>query len=165
MADGIASGSPPLDAKALSRRARLLDELRGRLRAIDYGCIPDPSGQRREELCAAICRHQQPLGVYRSRPLPPQSPPGVIGFGVPFELRDLASGETVFCQIACPPDSASRHTLSSSRLDPQHHRICCTSPAANALLGHRKGETVEIHGGTRTMRYEILEVESLFPPL
>ncbi|MGZ4463134.1 MAG: GreA/GreB family elongation factor [Gaiellaceae bacterium] len=144
--------------KAELRRLQLLDELRGRLRAIDFECMADPAGERREALCAIICRHERPAGEYPSTHRELDRLPDTIGFGAPVTLRDLAGDEIISCQIACPVDSASRQTLCPPHSDSHLHRVCCTSPLGNALLGRHQGEIVEVRGGGRRTRYEILDV-------
>jgi hypothetical protein len=154
------AGQVQLERQPELRRIQLLDELRGRLRAIDFDCIRDPTGARRDELCAVICRHERAPGD----PLQRRHDAGVdaagsgrIGFGVPVTLRDQVTGETVFCHIDCPPD-ARRQNLSPPQRHPPEHRVCCTSPLGNALLGRHEGELIEVHGGGRTMHYEIVSV-------
>jgi hypothetical protein len=143
------------------RRLQLLDELRGRLRAIDFDCMADPTGARRDELCAIICRHELGPGGLPRVPAAARGSltgSGRIGFNEPVTLRDLATGEHVTCHIGCPRDS-TRETVSPPR--PRlhaDHRVCCTSPLGNALIGRQEGETVEVRGGGRTLRYEIVSV-------
>jgi hypothetical protein len=143
------------------RRLQLLDELRGRLRAIDFDCVRDPTGARRDELCALICRHERdPGGLPRPHSLPQVGEAGGsgrVGFGAPLTLLDLTTGETVSCHIGCPPEGPLVSVSPPRGLHPDH-RICCTSPLGNALIGHREGEIVEVRGGGRTLRYEIVSV-------
>jgi hypothetical protein len=140
------------------RRLQLLDELRGRLRSIDFDCLRDPEGKRRDELCALICRHERgaagvPHALLRS------GSSGRIGFNVPVTLSDPTTGDTVYCHIGCPHESPQRPAAARPHAHlASDHRVCCTSPLGNALLGRRRGETVEVHGGCRTMRYQIVSV-------
>ncbi len=78
------SSQPERRHRTELRRLELLDELRGRLRAVDFDCLLDPTGSRRDELCAVICRQEREPGCshVHSAALT-AAVPDCVGFGSP----------------------------------------------------------------------------------
>jgi len=71
-----------------------------------------------------------------------------VTFGKRIKIREKTTGNTRECTI-----------LGDGEADPDQGIIAYNSPLASALIGHQKGETVEVRlpAGLRT--YEILECE------
>ncbi|MDQ7829100.1 MAG: transcription elongation factor GreA [Armatimonadota bacterium] len=70
-----------------------------------------------------------------------------VTVGCTVTLQDLSNGERLTYTI-----------VGSAEADPTHDRISNESPVGRALLGRKKGETVEIQVPAGTLRYTVLDV-------
>ena len=73
-----------------------------------------------------------------------------ITFGATVTLVDVDTGKTKVWQIVGEPEA-----------DPHLGKISVTSPIARALIGKRKGETVEVEAPGSAKSYEVRKVEWL----
>ncbi len=63
----------------------------------------------------------------------PKSTPSKVTLGCKVELEDVESGEIHLYQV-----------VGSAEADPTHDRISNESPVGQAIMGHKKGETVQV---------------------
>jgi transcription elongation factor GreA len=49
--------------------------------------------------------------------------------------------------------------VGSAEADPDHDRISNESPVGKALLGRKKGETVDVRVPAGTIRYSVLDIQ------
>ncbi len=71
-----------------------------------------------------------------------------VTFGKKIRIRDVKTGNERVCTI-----------LGEGETDPENGIIAYNSPLASALIGHSKGETVEVRLPVGTKTFEIVEVE------
>jgi transcription elongation factor GreA len=74
-------------------------------------------------------------------------PPDAVSVGSTVRLKDLAAGEEISYTIVGSPEA-----------DPLRDRISNESPVGQALIGHKKGETVTVRVPAGTLKYTILEI-------
>ena len=72
----------------------------------------------------------------------------VIGIGRAFKIRDMELKETMEYEMV---NSTNANTLMG--------KISDESPVGEALVGHKKGETVKVEIGNREVKYKILDVQ------
>ena len=74
----------------------------------------------------------------------------VVSIGSIVRLRDVEAKETV-----------EYHIVGSAEADPAEHRLSNESPVGRAILGRKKGDTVEVQtprGGT--IKFKIMEIKA-----
>ena len=71
-----------------------------------------------------------------------------VTFGKRIKIRDVKTGNERICSI-----------LGEGETDPENGIIAYNSPLASALIGHAKGETVEVRLPVGVKTFEILECE------
>ena len=76
------------------------------------------------------------------------APDGEITVGSTVRLKDLGNGEEITYMIVGSPEA-----------DPDHDKISNESPVGHALLGKRKGQTVEVTAPAGKLRFNVLQVE------
>jgi transcription elongation factor GreA len=86
--------------------------------------------------------------VRSAEPVEPQLGNGVVDVGESVRLRDLETGERVLVELVGPFES-----------DAPAGRISVASPLGRAVVGHRRGEVVDVEAPAGTLRFEILAVE------
>lgn len=72
------------------------------------------------------------------------------------ELVDI--GCTVTIRDADYGDEETYTIVGSAEVDPQNGRISLKSPIGRALMGHRKGETVDVQSPGGSTRFEIVKI-------
>jgi transcription elongation factor GreA len=72
---------------------------------------------------------------------------GVVAIGGRVRLRDLQNGATAEYRIVGSPEA-----------DPDAFKLSNQSPVGRTLLGHKKGDTVEVAAPRGVLRFEILDV-------
>src|SRR5262245_56401095 len=75
-------------------------------------------------------------------------PVEAVTFGKRIKIRDTKTGNERVCTI-----------LGEGETDPENGIIAYNSPLASALIGHSKGETVDVKLPVGMKTFEILEVE------
>ncbi|HET6760451.1 MAG TPA: transcription elongation factor GreA [Gemmatimonadaceae bacterium] len=75
------------------------------------------------------------------------APADQVIVGSKVKLKDLGSGEEMAYMI-----------VGSAEADPDHDKISNESPVGKALLGRRKGETVEVIVPAGRLRYSVLQI-------
>lgn len=71
-----------------------------------------------------------------------------VTVGCTVVVQDMGSGERLSYMI-----------VGSAEADPDHDRISNESPVGKALLGRKKGETVDVRVPAGTIRYSVLDIQ------
>jgi transcription elongation factor GreA len=73
----------------------------------------------------------------------------VVSIGSKVRLRDVAARATVEYQI-----------VGSAEANPAQNKLSNESPVGKAIIGKKKGETVEVSAPRGTLKYKILEIKA-----
>ena len=73
----------------------------------------------------------------------------VVSVGSKVKLRDVAARETIENRI-----------VGSAEADPAANKLSNESPVGKAIMGHKKGETVEVSAPRGTLKFKILEIKA-----
>ena len=73
----------------------------------------------------------------------------IVSIGSRVRLRDVDAKETV-----------EYHIVGSAEANPAEHRLSNESPVGKAIIGHKKGETVEVPTPRGSLKYKILEIKA-----
>ena len=73
----------------------------------------------------------------------------VVSIGSKVKLRDVAARETV-----------EYHIVGSAEANPSQNKLSNESPVGKAIIGKKKGETVEVSAPRGTLKYRILEIKA-----
>jgi len=73
----------------------------------------------------------------------------VVSLGSKVRLRDLDAKQTVEYQI-----------VGSAEANPAASKLSNESPVGKAIIGHKKGETVEVTTPRGSLKYKILEIKA-----
>jgi transcription elongation factor GreA len=73
----------------------------------------------------------------------------VVSIGSKVKLRDVAARETVEYKI-----------VGSAEANPAENKLSNESPVGKAIIGKKKGETVEVSAPRGTLKYKILEIKA-----
>ena len=73
----------------------------------------------------------------------------VVSIGSKVKLRDVAAKQTVEYQI-----------VGSAEANPAQNKLSNESPVGKAIIGKKKGETVEVSAPRGTLKYKILEIKA-----
>jgi len=76
-------------------------------------------------------------------------PTGVVAVGTKVRLRDVAAGETI-----------EYHIVGSAEANPAEHKLSNESPVGKAIIGKKKGETVEVSAPRGSLKYKILDIKA-----
>jgi transcription elongation factor GreA len=73
----------------------------------------------------------------------------VVSIGSRVRLRDVDAKQTV-----------EYHIVGSAEANPAEHKLSNESPVGQAILGKKKGETVEVKTPRGSLKYKILEINA-----
>ena len=73
----------------------------------------------------------------------------VVSIGSKVRLKDVDANETI-----------EYHIVGSAEANPAEHRLSNESPVGKAIMGHKKGETVEVATPRGSLKYKILEIKA-----
>jgi transcription elongation factor GreA len=76
-------------------------------------------------------------------------PKGVVGIGMKVRLKDIAANETVEYTI-----------VGSAEANPAEHKLSNESPVGQAIIGRKKGETVEVSAPRGSLKFKIMDVKA-----
>ena len=76
-------------------------------------------------------------------------PTGVVAVGTKVRLRDVDAGETI-----------EYHIVGSAEANPAEHKLSNESPVGRAIIGHKKGETVEVSAPRGSMKFKIMDIKA-----
>ena len=73
----------------------------------------------------------------------------VVSIGSKVRLRDVSAKETI-----------EYHIVGSAEANPSENKLSNESPVGKAIIGKKKGETVEVAAPRGKMRFKILEIKA-----
>jgi len=73
----------------------------------------------------------------------------VVSIGSRVKLKDLDANETV-----------EYHIVGSAEANPAEHKLSNESPVGKAIIGHKKGETVEVAAPRGSLKFKILDIKA-----
>jgi transcription elongation factor GreA len=73
----------------------------------------------------------------------------VVSVGSKVKLRDVAAKETIEC-----------HIVGSAEANPAENKLSNESPVGKAIIGKKKGETVEVAAPRGKMKFKIMEIKA-----
>ncbi len=73
----------------------------------------------------------------------------VVGIGTKVRLKDMDANETIEYTI-----------VGSAEANPAEHRLSNESPVGKAILGHKKGETVEVAAPRGSLKFKIMDIKA-----
>jgi transcription elongation factor GreA len=73
----------------------------------------------------------------------------VVSVGSKVKLRDVDAKQTV-----------EYHIVGSAEANPVENKLSNESPVGKAIIGHKKGDTVEVVAPRGAMKYKILEIKA-----
>jgi transcription elongation factor GreA len=73
----------------------------------------------------------------------------VVSVGSKVKLRDVAAKETI-----------EYHIVGSAEANPAENKLSNESPVGKAIIGHKKGETVEVTAPRGTLKFKIVEIKA-----
>jgi transcription elongation factor GreA len=76
-------------------------------------------------------------------------PTGVVAVGTKVRLRDIDAKETV-----------EYHIVGSAEANPAEYKLSNESPVGKAIIGHKKGETVEVTAPRGSLKFKIMEIKA-----
>jgi len=76
-------------------------------------------------------------------------PTGVVAVGTRVRLRDIDANETI-----------EYHIVGSAEANPAEHKLSNESPVGKAIMGHKKGETVEVAAPRGSLKFKIMEIKA-----
>ena len=72
----------------------------------------------------------------------------VVSIGSTVRLKDIEANQTV-----------EYHIVGSAEVNPAERKLSNESPVGRAIMGHKKGETVEVAAPRGTLKFKILEIK------
>jgi transcription elongation factor GreA len=76
-------------------------------------------------------------------------PTGVVAVGTKVRLRDMDAKETI-----------EYHIVGSAEANPAEHKLSNESPVGRAIIGHKKGETVEVVAPRGSLKFKIMDIKA-----
>jgi transcription elongation factor GreA len=73
----------------------------------------------------------------------------VVGIGTKVRLKDMDANETIEYTI-----------VGSAEANPAEHRLSNESPVGKAILGHKKGEVVEVAAPRGSLKFKIMDIKA-----
>ncbi len=73
----------------------------------------------------------------------------VVSIGSKVRLRDLEAKQTI-----------EYHIVGSAEADPLQNKLSNESPVGKAIMGHKKGQTVEVTTPRGSLKFKILEIKA-----
>jgi transcription elongation factor GreA len=74
---------------------------------------------------------------------------GEVSIGTKVRLKDMDANQTV-----------EYHIVGSAEADPAEHKLSNESPVGKAIMGKKKGETVEVSAPRGSLKYKILDIKA-----
>ena len=73
----------------------------------------------------------------------------VVSIGSRVRLKDMDANETV-----------EYHIVGSAEANPAEHKLSNESPVGRAIIGHKKGEVVEVSAPRGALKFKILDIKA-----
>ena len=74
---------------------------------------------------------------------------GEVSVGTKVRLRDVKAGKTV-----------EYHIVGSAEANPSENKLSNESPVGKAIMGHKKGDVVEVTAPRGALKFKILEIKA-----
>ena len=74
---------------------------------------------------------------------------GEVSVGTKVRLKDMGSNKTV-----------EYHVVGSAEADPAEMKLSNESPVGKAIIGHKKGDVVEVSAPRGSLKFKILEIKA-----
>ena len=74
---------------------------------------------------------------------------GEVSIGTKVRLKDMGANETV-----------EYHIVGSAEANPAEHKLSNESPVGKAIIGRKKGETVEVSAPRGALKYKIMDIKA-----
>jgi transcription elongation factor GreA len=76
-------------------------------------------------------------------------PTGVVAVGTKVKLRDVDAKETI-----------EYHIVGSAEANPAEHKLSNESPVGKAIIGKKKGETVQVSAPRGSLKFKIMDIKA-----
>ena len=76
-------------------------------------------------------------------------PTGVVAVGTKVKLRDVDAKETI-----------EYHIVGSAEANPAEQKLSNESPVGKAIIGKKKGETVEVSAPRGSLKFKIMDIKA-----
>ena len=76
-------------------------------------------------------------------------PKGVVGIGSKVRLKDMDTNKSV-----------EYHIVGSAEANPSENKLSNESPVGKAIIGHKKGEIVEVAAPRGSLKFKIIEIKA-----
>jgi transcription elongation factor GreA len=76
-------------------------------------------------------------------------PTGIVAVGTKVKLRDVDAKETI-----------EYHIVGSAEANPAEHKLSNESPVGKAIIGKKKGETVEVSAPRGALKFKIMDIKA-----
>ena len=76
-------------------------------------------------------------------------PTGVVAVGTKVRLRDVDASETI-----------EYHIVGSAEANPAEYKLSNESPVGKAIMGRKKGETVEVAAPRGSLKFKIMDIKA-----
>jgi transcription elongation factor GreA len=76
-------------------------------------------------------------------------PTGIVAVGTKVKLRDVDAKETI-----------EYHIVGSAEANPAEHKLSNESPVGKAIIGKKKGETVEVSAPRGSLKFKIMDIKA-----
>ena len=76
-------------------------------------------------------------------------PKDVVGIGSKVRLKDMETNKTI-----------EYHIVGSAEANPAEAKLSNESPVGKAIIGHKKGETVEVAAPRGSLKFKIIEIKA-----
>ena len=73
----------------------------------------------------------------------------VVGVGTRVRLKDIDANETI-----------EYHIVGSAEANPAEHKLSNESPVGKAIIGRKKGETVEVTAPRGSLKFKIVDIKA-----
>jgi transcription elongation factor GreA len=148
--DGYEKLKQQIEDLEMNKRREVADRIR---EAREFGDISENSEYDDAKNEQALLEHRTARlkeQLRSARVIDPKAvPTDVVGVGTRVKVKDVDAGDIDTYQI-----------VGSAEADPAQSRLSNESPVGRALLGHKKGETVEVSVPAGAIRLKIMDIKA-----
>jgi transcription elongation factor GreA len=148
--DGLAKLKEEIEYLSTAKRQEVAERIK---QAREFGDITENSEYDDAKNEQAMLEHRIALLEERlanSRVIAKNEiPKDVVGVGTKVRLRDLDAKETIEYFI-----------VGSAEANPAEHKLSNESPVGKAILGHKKGDIVEVSAPRGSLKFKIMDIKA-----
>ena len=148
--DGLAKIKEEIEYLSTAKRQEVAERIK---QAREFGDITENSEYDDAKNEQAMLEHRIALLEERlanSRVIAKNEiPKDVVGVGTKVRLRDLDAKETIEYFI-----------VGSAEANPAEHKLSNESPVGKAILGHKKGDIVEVSAPRGSLKFKIMDIKA-----